>query len=92
MRVLDIKAFACTLEKAIENSDYTIKDVSDYLDVSVQAVYSWLDGSKLPKLERLVPLAYLLDIKIDELLPTIDVKWYGAVPNGAEVEKKRSRK
>ena len=88
MKRFDQFQFAERLERAIAEKGYSVKDVADYLDVSVQAVYGWMDGCKVPKLDNLIPLADLIGLRLDEMLPSYEAEWEGASLNGRAIEQR----
>ena len=89
MRRFDQYHFAENLTRAIAEAGYSTRDIADYLDVSVQAVYGWLDGSKRPKVDNLVPLSDLIKRSLDELIPSYEAKWEGATIKGKAIEQRR---
>ena len=89
MKKLNQFRFAECLTKAIREKGYTVKDVADYLNISVQAVYGWIYGTKMPKIDNLVPLADLVDKRLDELIPTCESEWVGQTLNGRNIEQRR---
>ena len=47
----------------------SVKDVAEKLDIgSVQCVYQWINGKRMPTIDNLYALADLLDADIDEIL------------------------
>ncbi len=88
MRRFDQFHFAERLATAMAKKGYSVKDIADYLDVSVQAVYGWLDGTRIPKIDNLIPLADLIDRTLDELIPTYEKEWDGASINGKAIEQR----
>ena len=89
MKRFDRFHFATRLETALSEKGYSVKDAADYLDITAQAVYGWLDGTRVPKLDNLIPLADLLGISLDELLPSYEAEWDGATLNGRAIEQRR---
>ena len=88
MKSFDRDRFGQNIYDAIYARGLRVKDVADYMDVSVQAVHGWLDGSKLPKMDKLVMLVDLLALEMDDILPSVNVEWKGATLNGDENEKR----
>ena len=86
MKTLNRDAFGENLFSLMQSSGYSVKDIADYLDVSGQAVYGWINGDKLPTPEKLVTIADMFGKSVDQLLPTKDVEWKGATLNGKEIE------
>lgn len=55
--------------RAIERSGFTYEEVAEELGLSSpRVIYEWTNGNKLPSLVRLVNLAALLNVQIEELL------------------------
>ena len=49
--------------------ELSVKDVAEKLEAgSVQCVYQWINGKRLPSIDNLYALADLLDADIDEIL------------------------
>lgn len=88
MKRFDQFHFAENLARVIDDKGYSVKDVADYLDVSVQAVYGWLYGTRMPKIDNLIPLADLIDRSLDDLLPSYEAEWDGASINGKTIEQR----
>ena len=88
MKCFDQFKFAQKLENTILEKGYSVKDVADYLDVSTQAVYGWIDGRKMAKIDNLIPLADLIDVKLDDLIPSYETEWKGTSLNGRNIAEK----
>ena len=55
--------------QAIDRSELTYEKVADELGLqSPRVIYEWTNGNKLPSLVRLVNLAFLLGVQIEDLL------------------------
>ena len=55
--------------RTIEKSGLTYEEVAEELGLSSpRVIYEWTKGNKLPSLARLVNLADLLNVQIEELL------------------------
>lgn len=53
----------------IARSNLKIKDLQNLLELEQpQAIYNWLSGKDLPKVDNLVKLAHFLDTTIDKLV------------------------
>ncbi len=57
-----------TLKEARRRAGLTAKDVALALGVSFQNVYNWEAGSYLPEAGKLLALAKLYGVTVDELL------------------------
>ena len=57
--------------RAIEKSGLQYEKVAEELGLqSPRVIYEWTNGNKLPSLVRLVNLAYLLGVHLEDLLET----------------------
>ena len=55
--------------QAIERSGMTYEQVAEELGLlSPRVIYEWVNGNKMPTLIRIVNLAYLLQVSIEDLL------------------------
>ena len=55
--------------RAIEKSGFTYDEVAEELGLaSPRVIYEWTNGNKLPSLVRLVSLAALLNVRLEDLL------------------------
>jgi len=84
MRLLDkaMKAVFCKPVLSIEGTGKKIKRLMKQKCVTpqrvaamlgfpyVQTMYNWFSGRNLPTLDNLVALAYILGVKVDDLLAT----------------------
>ena len=65
----DLKKTGEAMRKARIDAGLTIKEVRDYLEVgSLQAIYKWESGKGFPQADRLLQLAELYGIKVEELM------------------------
>ena len=65
----DLKKSGEAMKKARMNAGLTIKEVRDCLDVgSLQAIYKWEAGKGFPQADRLMQLAELYGVKVEELM------------------------
>ena len=66
---IDMETFAIRLRSACYARNISARDLKNYLHLgSVQAVYLWLNGQRLPNLDNLYAISKYLDIPIDFLL------------------------
>ena len=57
--------------RAIEKSGLSYEVVAEELGLqSPRVIYEWTNGNKLPSLVRLINLAYLLEVHLEDLLET----------------------
>ncbi len=53
----------------ITNSDYTYDTVAELLQLnSSRVIYDWVNGFKFPKIDHLIVLSHLLNVKIEDIL------------------------
>lgn len=65
----DLKKTGEAMRKARIDAGLTIKEVRDYLEVgSLQAIYKWESGKGFPQTDRLMQLAELYGVKVEELM------------------------
>ncbi len=63
-----MKLFGTNLREACKQKNVTAYDLQDFLHLgSVQAVYNWFNGRRLPTVDNLYALSVYLDVSIDEL-------------------------
>ena len=72
--VLDRDKTGENLKKLIQKSGMTYDHIADYLNLNTaRVVYDWINGFKLPKIEHLVMLSKLLNVKLEDILKIKDV-------------------
>lgn len=72
--VLDRDKTGENLKKLIQKSGMTYDHIADYLNLNTaRVVYDWINGFKLPKIEHLVTLSQLLNVKLEDILVIKDV-------------------
>lgn len=65
----DLKKTGEAMRKARIDAGLTVKEVRDYLEVgSLQAIYKWESGKGFPQTDRLMQLAELYGVKVEELM------------------------
>ena len=62
------KATGEQIRKQMEMKGITVKDLSSAIRVSVQSVYGYLRGDKLPTLQHLLEISQILKTPIHDLL------------------------
>lgn len=66
---LDKRQTGLLIRKAIINSNLTIDQVSNNLELtSSRVIYEWMSGTKLPTLENLANLALMLNKKLEDFV------------------------
>ena len=66
---LDKRQTGFLIRKAIIDSNFTIDQVSNNLELaSSRVIYEWMSGTKLPTLENLVNLALMLNKKLEDFV------------------------
>ncbi len=69
LKVLDYKATGLNIHRAIEASGLTYSEIARALELeSTRVIYEWIQGNKLPTLPRMVALASILSVNIEDLL------------------------
>ena len=65
---LDTRQTAVNILTCMQNAGYSPKMTADSLSVSVQSVYYWIRGERIPSYENLIALSILFKGKIEELI------------------------
>lgn len=66
---IDMELFGRKLKKTCENKHVTAAELQQFLHLgSIQAVYMWFEGKRLPNLDNLYAISKYLDIRMEELL------------------------
>lgn len=66
---INVEETGMRIDVLIHESEYSVRDISEELGFeNPQAVYKWMQGKTLPKLDNLVALAAILDVSIDDIL------------------------
>lgn len=67
--MIDVKRTGMNLKQICEAKNITAKDLQELLQLgTVQAVYHWFRGSRLPSLDNFFAISRLLRISLDDLL------------------------
>lgn len=61
-----------SIQKALENIGINAANLAEKLAVSREAVSKWLNGEAFPRPDKLLKLALLLDLKLDQLVVRLD--------------------
>ena len=66
---INVEETGMRIDVLIHESEYSVRDISERLGFETpQAVYKWMQGKTLPKLDNLVALAAILNVSIDDIL------------------------
>ena len=66
---INVEETGMRIDVLIHESEYSVRDISERLGFETpQAVYKWMQGKTLPKLDNLVALASILNVSIDDIL------------------------
>ena len=66
---INVEETGMRIDMLIHESEYSVRDISEKLGFETpQAVYKWMQGKTLPKLDNLVALASILNVSIDDIL------------------------
>ena len=65
---LDTVATGIRIKTLMEERGISIRDVSDYMNVSFQAVYRWQKGETLPTISNMYVLGQLLKTDVNDML------------------------
>lgn len=69
MPTINVEETGMRIDILIHESEYSVRDISEELGFETpQAVYKWMQGKTLPKLDNLVALAAILNVSIDDIL------------------------
>ena len=67
--MIDVEKFGCRLKMLCTLKQISANDLKEFLNLgSVQAVYLWMEGKRLPSLDNLFALSRFLDVPVDVLL------------------------
>lgn len=68
IKELDIIATGINIKDLMDDKNISIRELSNRLNVSFQAVYRWQHGETLPTITNLFLLAQILQIGVDDIL------------------------
>ncbi len=72
MKRINLEKTSANIKVYIETIS-SIKEVADYLGLTLYSVYKWTYGACLPTIDNLVNLADILNVTIDDLIITEDI-------------------
>ena len=74
LTTLDVKKTGQNLKQAIQDSDYTVRELQELLHLGCpQPIYRWMKGRTLPSLDNLYILCKLLGIAMEDVLVEIGI-------------------
>jgi len=73
MKIICMAETGKKIRQCIDESGFTMKQVSEKLNLHIMSVYKWTYGAGLPTIDNLVNLADILDVTIDDLIITEDI-------------------
>ena len=65
---LDTRQTAVNILTSMQNAGYSPKMTADSLSVSVQSVYYWMRGERIPSYENMIALSVLFKVQLECLL------------------------
>lgn len=65
---IDETQTAVNILTCMNNAGFSPKRTATELNVTVQTVYNWIRGNRLPDYENLIALSVIFNVKIDDLL------------------------
>ena len=67
--VIDAQATGRNIRRLRLAAGYTVRQIQEYCGLSsAQAVYKWQWGEALPSLDNMAVLAWLLDVKMEDII------------------------
>lgn len=69
---LSIEKTAQRIKLIMGMSGFSIKEVSQLMNVSYQAVYKWINGETLPEISNFYILSKILGVTMDDLLVSMN--------------------
>lgn len=84
---IDVERFGENLREICEAKNVTANELKDYLNLgSIQAVYMWFKGKRLPNLDNMYAISRYLGVSMDDLIgreryeETVDVLCEDSLP------------
>ena len=66
---IDMERFGANLREICDAKNVTANDLKDYLNLgSIQAVYMWFCGKRLPNLDNMYAISRYLGVSMDDLI------------------------
>lgn len=67
--LIDMKKTGETIKRLMDENNISVKDLQKLLRLaSVQAIYYWLNGDKIPSIDNLCILSHFFNVPIDDIL------------------------
>ncbi len=73
MRIISNRAFQNTFKLLLTEKKKSVKQVSEYLGISQQAIYGWLSGQKIPSIDNMATLSDFFDVEPMVLIPIVEM-------------------
>ena len=67
-KIKDKKNIALRLYELFEGLNKPKDDIAIDLEVDVRTIYHWIDGTRIPTIDKLIVLSDYLGVQIDDLL------------------------
>ena len=67
-KLKDKRNIALRLYELFEGLNKAKEDIAVDLDVDVRTIYHWIDGTRIPTIDKLIEIADYLNVLIDDLL------------------------
>lgn len=67
-KLKDKKNIALRLYELFGKLNKTKDDIAVDLDVDVRTIYHWIDGTRIPTIDKLIAISDYLHVQIDDLL------------------------
>ena len=64
----DKRNIALRLYELFERLEKPKEDIAVDLNVDVRTIYHWIDGTRIPTIDKLIELSEYLNVQIDDLL------------------------
>ena len=68
MPYIDMETTGKMLKAVMGEKGFSAKEIAEILGISRNAVYFWWEGKRLPSVDNLVCMAYVMETKIDDLI------------------------
>ena len=72
MKMINMEKTGDRIREYIDDNS-SMKEVAEYLGLTLYSVYRWTYGQSLPTVDNLVNLADFLNVTIDDLIITEDI-------------------
>lgn len=73
-RVIDVEATGKRITELMKEKGFSVATLADCFGfTTVQPIYKWRNGRAMPTLDNLVILASIFDVKVDDILVTMEV-------------------